>query len=79
MTLSPLVINAEAITATHGIDPDTVQRMLTAKSKGQSGKATILSGIVGLPIVCSFIPGTAVTFFDSICFPNFDSDALRSK
>jgi solute:Na+ symporter, SSS family len=41
--------------ASHGIDQDTVQRMLTAKSRGQSAKATILSGIVDLPIVCSFI------------------------
>lgn len=41
--------------ASHGIDQDTVQRMLTAKNGRQSAKATILSGIVDLPIVCSFI------------------------
>lgn len=41
--------------ATHGIDQDTVQRMLTAKNKRQSAFATILSGIVDVPIVSSFI------------------------
>lgn len=41
--------------ATHGIDQDTVQRMLTAKNRRQSAFATILSGLVDLPIVCSFI------------------------
>ncbi|MBL9114900.1 MAG: sodium:solute symporter [Verrucomicrobiaceae bacterium] len=42
-------------TATHGIDQDTVQRMLTAKNRKQSAFATILSGIVDLPIVSAFI------------------------
>jgi SSS family transporter len=41
--------------ATHGIDQDTVQRMLTAKNRKQSAFATILSGLVDLPIVSSFI------------------------
>lgn len=41
--------------ATHGIDQDTVQRMLTAKNRKQSAFATILSGLVDLPMVCSFI------------------------
>ncbi len=41
--------------ATHGIDQDTVQRMLTAKNKRQSMFATILSGIVDLPVVGAFI------------------------
>lgn len=41
--------------ATHGIDQDTVQRMLTAKNKSQSAFATIMSGLVDLPIVGSFI------------------------
>lgn len=41
--------------ATHGIDQDTVQRMLTAKNRKQSAFATILSGIVDLPIVSAFI------------------------
>jgi solute:Na+ symporter, SSS family len=41
--------------ATHGIDQDTVQRMLTAKNRRQSAVATILSGIVDLPIVAAFI------------------------
>jgi len=41
--------------STHGIDQDTVQRMLTAKNRRQSAFATILSGIVDLPIAGSFI------------------------
>lgn len=41
--------------ATHGIDQDTVQRMLTAKNRKQSAFATILSGVVDLPIVSAFI------------------------
>ncbi len=41
--------------ATHGIDQDTVQRMLTAKSKSQSAFATILSGIVDVPITSAFV------------------------
>lgn len=41
--------------ATHGIDQDTVQRMLTARNKRQSMFATIMSGIVDLPVVCAFI------------------------
>lgn len=41
--------------ATHGIDQDTVQRMLTAKNKRQSGFATIMSGLVDIPIVSAFV------------------------
>jgi len=37
--------------ATHGTDQDMVQRMLTAKDKHQSARATILSGVADLPIV----------------------------
>ncbi len=40
---------------THGIDQDTVQRMLTAKNRRQSAFATIMSGIVDVPIVGSFV------------------------
>ncbi len=36
--------------ATHGTDQDMVQRMLTAKNKRQSGFATIVSGLVDVPI-----------------------------
>ena len=36
--------------ATHGTDQDMVQRMLTAKDKTQSAKATILSGIADIPV-----------------------------
>lgn len=41
--------------ATHGIDQDTVQRMLTARNRRQSMLATILSGVVDLPVVSAFI------------------------
>lgn len=41
--------------ATHGIDQDTVQRMLTARNKRQSMFATIMSGVVDLPVVSAFI------------------------
>lgn len=41
--------------ATHGIDQDTVQRMLTAKDRKESARATILSGVVDIPIVFSFV------------------------
>ncbi len=36
--------------ATHGTDQDMVQRMLTAKNKNQSAFATIVSGLVDIPI-----------------------------
>jgi Na+/proline symporter len=41
--------------ATHGIDQDTVQRMLTAKNRKQSALATILSGVVDVPVVSAFL------------------------
>lgn len=41
--------------ATHGIDQDTVQRMLSAKNRKQSAVATILSGLIDLPVVSAFI------------------------
>jgi solute:Na+ symporter, SSS family len=41
--------------ATHGIDQDAVQRMLTAKNQRQSAFATIGSGLVDLPIVSAFV------------------------
>jgi len=55
-TIWAALIGATFVTmASHGIDQDTVQRMLTAKNRRESARATILSGIVDLPIVCSFI------------------------
>lgn len=55
-TLWAAVIGSTFVTmSTHGIDQDTVQRMLTAKNRRQSAFATILSGIVDLPIVSAFI------------------------
>jgi SSS family transporter len=55
-TIWAAVIGSTFVTmSTHGIDQDTVQRMLTAKNRRESAKATILSGIVDLPVVCSFI------------------------
>jgi SSS family transporter len=52
---SALIGSVFVTMATHGIDQDTVQRMLTAKNKQQSMVATIASGLIDLPIVCSFI------------------------
>lgn len=55
-TIWAAIIGSTFVTmSTHGIDQDTVQRMLTAKNRRQSALATILSGIVDLPIVSSFI------------------------
>ena len=41
--------------ATHGTDQDMVQRMLTAKNQRQSGLATILSGVVDVPITMAVL------------------------
>ncbi len=41
--------------ATHGTDQDMVQRMLTAKNKRESGFATILSGIIDIPVVLAVL------------------------
>jgi len=55
-TIWAAVIGSTFVTmATHGIDQDTVQRMLTAKNRRQSAFATIVSGLVDLPVVGSFI------------------------
>lgn len=55
-TIWAAVIGSTFVTmSTHGIDQDTVQRMLTAKNRKESAKATILSGLVDLPVVCCFV------------------------
>lgn len=55
-TLWAAIIGSTFVTmATHGIDQDTVQRMLTAKNRKQSAFATIMSGVVDLPLVSAFI------------------------
>lgn len=55
-TIWAAVIGSTFVTmATHGIDQDTVQRMLTAKNRRESAKATILSGLIDLPVVSCFI------------------------
>ena len=55
-TIWAAIIGSTFVTmSTHGIDQDTVQRMLTAKNRHESAKATILSGIVDLPVVSCFI------------------------
>jgi len=55
-TLWAAIIGSTFVTmSTHGIDQDTVQRMLTAKNRQESAKATILSGLVDLPVVSAFI------------------------
>lgn len=55
-TLWTAIIGITVLTmSTHGIDQDTVQRMLTAKNRRQSAFATILSGLIDLPLVSAFI------------------------
>ena len=55
-TIWAAIIGSTFVTmATHGIDQDTVQRMLTAKNRRESAKATILSGLIDLPVVSCFI------------------------
>ena len=55
-TIWAAIIGSTFVTmSTHGIDQDTVQRMLTAKNRKQSAFATIMSGIIDLPIVSAFI------------------------
>jgi solute:Na+ symporter, SSS family len=41
--------------ATHGTDQDMVQRMLTAKNKSDSARATILSAVADFPVVFAVI------------------------
>ena len=55
-TIWAAVIGSTFVTmATHGIDQDTVQRMISAKNRVDSAKATILSGVIDLPVVSLFI------------------------
>lgn len=55
-TLWAALIGSTFVTmSTHGIDQDTVQRMLTARNRRQSAVATIVSGLVDLPMVSAFI------------------------
>jgi SSS family transporter len=55
-TVYAAVLGSTFVTmATHGIDQDTVQRMLTAKNRRQSAFATIVSGLVDFPVVSAFI------------------------
>ena len=64
-TIWAAIIGSTFVTmATHGIDQDTVQRMLTAKNRRESAKATILSGLVDLPVVsCFILVGILVTAY----------------
>ncbi len=55
-TIWAAIIGSTFVTmSTHGIDQDTVQRMLTAKNRKESARATILSGLADLPVVSSFV------------------------
>jgi len=55
-TIWAAIIGSTFVTmATHGIDQDTVQRMLSAKNRRESAKATIVSGLIDLPMVSCFI------------------------
>jgi SSS family transporter len=55
-TLYTALIGSVFVTmATHGIDQDAVQRMLTAKNQRQSALATIGSGLIDIPVVSAFV------------------------
>lgn len=55
-TLWAAIVGSMFVTlSTHGIDQDTVQRMLTARNTSQSARATISSGFLELPIMSAFI------------------------
>lgn len=55
-TLWAAIVGSTFVTlSTHGIDQDTVQRMLTARNTSQSSRATISSGFLELPIMSAFI------------------------
>jgi solute:Na+ symporter, SSS family len=55
-TIFTALIGSTFVTmATHGVDQDAVQRMLTAKNPRQSAFATIASGLVDLPVVGCFV------------------------
>lgn len=55
-TLFAALLGSTFITlATHGTDQDMVQRMLTAKNPTESRRAVILSGIIDIPIVLTFL------------------------
>lgn len=58
--------------STHGIDQDTVQRMLSAKNRRQSAVATILSGLIDLPVVSAFILIGVMLFAFYQAFPTAD-------
>ncbi|MDB6148561.1 MAG: sodium solute transporter superfamily [Chthoniobacter sp.] len=64
-TIWAAVIGSTFVTmSTHGIDQDTVQRMLTAKNRKESARATILSGFLDLPVVgCFILVGILVSVF----------------
>ncbi|RBP47579.1 SSS family transporter [Roseimicrobium gellanilyticum] len=70
-TLWGAIIGSTFVTmSTHGIDQDTVQRMLTAKNRRQSAFATILSGLIDLPVVSAFIFIGVLLFAYYQAFPN---------
>ncbi|MDX6767021.1 MAG: sodium:solute symporter [Candidatus Methylacidiphilales bacterium] len=55
-TLWTALLGATFVTlATHGTDQDMVQRMLTAPDKKRSAWAVVLSGIIDMPVVLSFL------------------------
>lgn len=70
-TIWGAIIGSTFVTmCTHGIDQDTVQRMLTAKNRRQSAFATILSGLIDLPVVSAFIFVGVLLYAYYQAFPN---------
>ncbi len=70
-TLWSALLGATFLTmATHGTDQDMVQRMLAAKDSKTGSRAVILSGIIDLPIVCTFL------FCGMMLFVYFDVNSI---
>ncbi len=62
--------------ATHGTDQDMVQRMLTAKNKRESARATILSGLADFPVVFAVL---AIGILLSVYYQNVVTDPLLPR
>lgn len=62
--------------ATHGTDQDMVQRMLTAKNRKESARATILSGIADFPVVFAVL---AIGILLSVYYQHVVTDPLLPR
>jgi Na+/proline symporter len=62
--------------ATHGTDQDMVQRMLTAKNRKESARATILSGVADFPVVFAVL---AIGILLSVYYQHVVTDPLLPR